>query len=103
MNSIHRIGVTIAGLATVGTVAAAFVVQGYVTADQTAHQPVAQASSTATPGATATLGPEIVYVNPIPSPAVVHITQTQPPVAAPPVIHVVVPTVGGDDSQGSDD
>jgi hypothetical protein len=100
MNSIHRMGVTVATVATFATVAGALVAQGYVAA----RQATVQAPATiAAPAATPTLGPEIVYVNPVPAPQVIHVTQTQPPAAPPPVVHVVVPTVGGDDNQGSDD
>lgn len=97
MNSIHRLGVGIATLATLATVAGAFVVQGYTTAQQASAQ-----TATATMAASATLGPEIVYVNPVPSQQVVNVTQTQPPAPQPPVVHVIVPTVGGDDGGGSD-
>ena len=45
MNSIHRLGVTIAGLATVLTVAGAFVAQGYVAAQQASAQATAQATA----------------------------------------------------------
>lgn len=99
MNSIHRLGVGIATLAILATVAGAFVVQGYTTAQQASAQ---TATATATMGPSATLGPEIVYVNPVPSPQVVNVTQTQPPAPQPPVVHVIVPTVGGDDGGGSD-
>ena len=85
MNSIHRIGVTIAGLATVATVAGAFVVQGYVAGEQAA-QAVAQA--------TAPLTPRLVYVNPVPTP------QPIPTAQPPQVIHVVVGGFG--DDGGSD-
>lgn len=91
MNSIHRIGVTIAGLATVATLAGAFVVQGYVAAQQAE----AQATAQATVQATASPAPQVIYVNPVPTP------QTPAPVQQPPVIHVVVPGFG-DDGGGSD-
>jgi hypothetical protein len=96
MNSIHRLGVGIAALVTVATVAGALFIQGYSTAQQAAVQASSQSAGVSAPPS-ATLGPEIVYVNPVPSPQVVNVTQTQPPAGPPPVIHVVVPSVGGDD------
>jgi hypothetical protein len=100
MNSMHRLGVTIAGIATVATVAGAFVAQGYVAAQQTTIHATATSPALV---AMAPLAPEIVYVNPLPSPQVIHVTQTQPPAAPPPVIHVIVPSSQGDDNGGSDD
>lgn len=94
MNSIHRIGVGIATVATVATVAGALVAQGYTAAMQ-ARVPTADASATA--GPTATLGPEIVYVNPVPAPQVINVTEPQPPTQPPPVVHVVVAGPVGDD------
>ena len=94
MNSIHRIGVGIATAATVLTVAGAFVAQGYVAALQAS---IPTATTGATAGPTATLAPEIVYVNPAPSPQVINVTQTQSPTQTPPVVHVVVAGPVGDD------
>jgi hypothetical protein len=99
MNSIHRIGVGIASLVTVATVAGALFIQGY-SAAQAVQASSPSAAVSATPGAT--LAPEIVYVNPVPSAQVVNVTQMQPPAGPPPVIHVVVPSVGGDDGGGAD-
>jgi hypothetical protein len=101
MNSIHRIGVTIAGLATVVTVAGAFVAQGYVAAQQAAAEATAQATA-ANPTANPTmdLAPQTIYINPLPTPPVV--TVTAPPANKPPVIHVVVPAPAGGDDEGSD-
>jgi hypothetical protein len=107
MNSIHRLGVTIAGFATVLTVAGVFVVQGYLDAKQTVATPTVQASQIADPttDAAVSLPPKTIYVNPLPTPQVIQ--ATQPPAPAqqpqPPVIHVVVPGFGGDDGGGSDD
>lgn len=98
MSSIHRIGVTIAGLATAVVVAGVFVAQGYVAAQQATPQETAQAAGRAAGGAT--LAPETVYVNPAPTPPVIRVTQTSPP-GQPPVVHVIVPSQGGDDG-GSD-
>ncbi len=118
MGSIHRVGLVIAGLATVLTIAAAFVVAGYTSARQAAAATpvVADAvTSTATPDPTAspTLDPQIIYIAPVPSPAVIHVpapaAQVAPqtpagPQPTPPVIHVVVPAPGGgDDGGGGDD
>ncbi len=102
MNSIHRIGVTIAALATAATIAAAFVIQGYVGAQQAVHA-TTQPPAGVTQVPPASLAPQVVYVNPVPTPQVLHVTQTQPPAQQAPVIHVVVPSVGGDDGGGSDD
>jgi hypothetical protein len=96
VNKIHRAALTIAGLATTVAVGGAFVAQGYVAAMQAV--PTAQ-TTTATP----TNGPEIVYVNPAPTPAVVQVTQTAPPAGPPPVVHVIVPSAGGEAESGSDD
>ena len=92
-----RLGAGLAGLATVATVAGALFIQGYTTAQQAARATSQGATVNSAPNAASSLGPEIVYVNPVPSPQVVNVTQTQPPAAPPPVIHVVVPSVGGDD------
>lgn len=95
MNTIHRAGLTIAGLATAVVVAGAFVAQGYAAAQQAIP-------SVAPVAAAPTLGPEIVYMNPAPTPALVRVTQTAQPGATPPVVHVIVPSKGDDGSEGSD-
>ncbi len=103
MNSVHRLGATIAALAAAVTVAGALFVQAYTAGQQSAAQAAAPAAAVnAASGTIAPLGPHIVYVNPAPSPQVVNVTQAQP-AARPPVIHVVVPGVGGDDNGGADD
>ena len=89
MNSIHRLGVTIAGLATVLTVAGAFVAQGYVAAQQASAQATAQAAASA---------PQIVYINPVPTAPPAPPTPTPQPQQ---VIHVIVGG-GGDDGGGND-
>jgi hypothetical protein len=107
MNSIHRVGLTIATLATVATVAGSLVVQGYVSAEQAAAQAAAPPATVAT--ATDSQAPVIVYVNPMPTPPAAPALQAVPPVAAlpadpaqqPQVIHVIVPSTGGGDD-GSD-
>jgi hypothetical protein len=91
MSSVHRIGISIAAIATASTIAGAFVVQGYVGGLQA--QATAQAQADAAAQATATT-PQIVYVNPVPTPA-----QVQAPVQPDPtqqIIHIVVPTRGDD-------
>lgn len=94
MSAIHRLGLTIASVAAVITVAGAFVVQGYVSAQQAAKQAAPQAAIQSTAPPTAAQSPEIVYVTP-PVPAAP--APTLAPVQPPPVIHVVVPGPHGDD------
>jgi hypothetical protein len=93
VNTIHRAGLTIAGLGTAVLVAGAFVAQGYVAAMQAVPTAVVAA-------ATPTIGPEIVYVNPAPTPAVIQVTQTAPPAGPPPVVHVIVPAGGEVENEG---
>ena len=118
MNSIHRIGVALAGLATVATVGGAVVAQGYLAAQDEAARnaaaanamvnvdPTADPTTEATPDPTVSLDPETIYINPMPTPPVIKITA--PPVKKPPVVHVVTPARTppplwqGDDG-GSDD
>jgi hypothetical protein len=89
MNSIHRLGLAFATVATVATVGGAFVMQGYVGAQQAAAQ--AQAQATAQSAATDT---QVVYVRPA-APAA-----TVPAAGLPQVIQVIVPGFG--DDGGSD-
>jgi hypothetical protein len=120
MNAIHRIGLVIAGLATVVAVGGAFVIQGYVAAQQavaSAAPPAAAANVVTTPDPTASpsLDPQIVYVAPVPSPLTITVpgpakpgkntpnNTPNVPAATPPVIHVIVPTpVGEDDGVAGD-
>jgi heme/copper-type cytochrome/quinol oxidase subunit 2 len=98
MSPIHRVGLTIAGIAAAVTVAGAFVVQGYVAAQQAQTQATAAATAEA---AATTLPTQIVYIKPAPTP----VAQATPaPVQQPPVIHVVVPGFGDDGGRdgGSD-
>jgi len=95
VGTIHRAGLKIAGLTTAVTVAGVFAAQGYMAARQSI--PTA-APITPAP----TLGPEIVYVNPAPTPAVIQVTQTAPPATGGAVIHVIVSSKGDDDAEGSD-
>jgi hypothetical protein len=108
MNSVSRAGLTIAGLVTAAVVGGVFFVQGFTAARESAatasDTPVVTVAPTLAP--TDSPSPNVVYINPVPSPSVINIIQTPPPAppaaAKPPVIHVVVPTVGGDDD-GNDD
>ena len=98
--SIHRVGLAVAALAVVVTVAGYFAVDGYLSASRSGSQPVSPVVAvTAPPSSPATLPPEVVYVRPAPSPRVIHITQTAPP-APPKVVHVTVPTAGGEGTDG---
>ena len=100
MSTIHRAGVTIAGLAATLTIAGAFVAQGYVAAQQSAPKSTDTAQATAAPTDTAGQT-ETIYVNPVPSASVVHVVQTAPPAANPPVIHQIV-AGGGEPGDGPD-
>lgn len=109
MSAIHRAGATIAGLVTVAAVGGAFVAQGYVAAQHVAADATTQTQE-ATLSATSdpTLDPQTVYVMPVPTAPVIHITKkapAPPPAAQPPVIHIIVPgPTGGDDgSSGGTD
>ncbi len=99
--SIHRVGLAAAAIAVLVTVGGIFVADGYFTASRTASAatPVATVSVTPTAAATGTLPPEVVYVRPAPSPAVIRVTRTAPP-QAPQVVHVTVPSVGGEGTDG---
>jgi hypothetical protein len=71
MNSIHRIGLTIAGVVTALVVAGAFVVDGYTSAIATQGQTAAAAATQVPPTdspSPAPLEPTIVYVRPAPTP-----------------------------------
>ncbi|MGA2514146.1 MAG: hypothetical protein ABSG37_11075 [Candidatus Limnocylindrales bacterium] len=110
MSSIHRTGLTIAAATAALTMAGAVAVQGYSSSQiATAPNAGAQGARVAAADASAapSLEPEIVYVNPAPTPAIITVTQTAPPVsgragaAGPQTIHVVVPGhAGGDDHNG---
>jgi hypothetical protein len=102
LSTIHKAGVTIAGLAATLTIAGAFVAQGYVAARQNAPRSTATVQTTAAPTDPAQQT-ETIYVNPVPSASVVHVVQTAPPLANPPVIHQVVAGGGEprDDGPGS--
>ena len=119
MNQIHRIGLGVAGVAAVITVAGALVVDGYVTAGKDVAQATAnqQAPTTdptieATASPTPSLDPLTIYVKPAPTPPVTRVTKPAPavtpvpatpaPEITPPVIRVIVPTPSGEDG-GTDD
>jgi hypothetical protein len=109
VNSINRLGVAVAGFATVAAVGSAFIVQGYMGA-QPASDPTASASAAGgvlpDPTATATpnLDPQTIYIKPIPTPAIIKVVKPAPrprPTKTPPPIHIVVPgPTGGDDGPG---
>ena len=131
MNTIHRVGLTIAGVVALLVVGGAFVVQGYTGAQadaaRAAAAQAAAAQQTASPTATtdASLDPVTVYVEPMPTqPAVpkanpapaVAVSRPDPtpapptpaqptdPQPTPPVIHIIVPSPSGhEDDRGGDD
>ena len=115
MNSIHRVGLTIAGVVAILTQAGALLVEGYLSTRTAAAAPTASpvvATDSPTDPATArpSLEPQTIYIQPVPTPAIVTVTKTAPPVvvskpkAPPPVIHVVVtaPPGSGEDGPGDD-
>ncbi len=115
MNSIHRGGLMVAAMIAGLTIVGAFVVDGYVSGLKaaaeaaTSGQATATLAATATPSATETIEPETVYVEPVPTPAVIKVTRTSKPAvvpagptATPPVIHVIVPGPTGGDGGGGD-
>jgi hypothetical protein len=107
MNSIHRIGLTIAGVAGALTMVGALAVQGYANDVAAAQATVApQAAGTQAPTDPTTdptaLDPETIYINPAPAPSIITVTITPPPSKTrrqpkPPVVHIIVPSSGGDD------
>jgi hypothetical protein len=121
MNTIHRVGLAIAGVVALLVVGGAFVVQGYAGAQAEAARATA-AQQTASPTSTtdASLDPVTVYVEPMPTQPAVAIANPAPGVAVsrpdptpvqptdpqptPPVIHIIVPSPSGhDDNGGKDD
>jgi type II secretory pathway pseudopilin PulG len=109
MNGIHRVALTVAGMATLATVGGAFAAQGYVEAQQAAQAAESEraAQQAAADLAARTLPPlsdQIIYVNPQPTPQVINVVQTAEPSATPPVIHVVVTAPAGEDEhEGEED
>lgn len=117
MNTIHRVGLTIAGIVAVMVMAGAFVVQGYASARREAATAAATQATTAqaTPSPTATvdvtLEPQTVYVAPVPTPAVIKIVKKAPPrpavtvpkpVATPTQTITPAPTFGGENDGPGD-
>jgi hypothetical protein len=102
--SIHRVGLAVAAVVTVVTVAGMYVADGYLSAQgaasSTASTPTGNVSSS--PSATGTVPPEVVYVRPAPPPKVIHVTKAAPP-KAPQVIHVTVPTAPGESGDREND
>ncbi len=98
MTSIRRLGLAVASAVTAAAVAGVFVAQGYLSAQQAAAQTGPGAAATTTAAST----PETIYVRPAPSQQVIQITQTAPPAGPPPVIHVIVPSTGGENEANDD-
>jgi len=96
MSSIHRTGLAIAGAVAALTVTGAMAIEG-LSSSQTPGAQTTQQVATDASAAGASLPPEIIYVNPAPTPGTVTITQTAPPVA-----HVIVPAPAGSDDNGGD-
>jgi hypothetical protein len=96
MRSIHRVGLTIAGIVAALAVAGAFVVDGYLSAQTAAAQATAaQQAATAAATLQPTLDPQTIYIQPAATPPVL----TQP---SPPVLQPIPPfrVEGGDDGGG---
>jgi cytoskeletal protein RodZ len=106
MNSIHRVGLGIAGLVAVLVMAVAVFVQGSIGGSTAQAQAPDQNSSDSAAATDATaLDPETIYINPVPTAPVITVIHTPRPArrkAAAPVIHVIVPSQTSDDG-GSDD
>jgi hypothetical protein len=107
MNSIHRTGLAIAGVVALLVLASAVLIQSYVAGGsaQAAASPSPEATDTATATDATALDPETVYINPVPTAAIITVVHTPKPThrrpAAPP-IHIVVPGPTGDDGGGDD-
>lgn len=104
MNSIHRIGLTISGLAGVMTIAGAIGLQNYsiglTAAQAAAAQPAADTQGSNPTSSPTALDPETIYVNPAATPQVITITNTPPPTRGRhhrTTSGVPAPTYGGDD------
>ena len=103
MNSIHRIGLTVAGLAGALTIAGALAVQGFATSMAAAQggQSAAftqGADPTADPTA---LDPQTVYVNPAATPQIITVIHTPKPTRRPVVTSA--PNQGWSDDDGGGD
>jgi hypothetical protein len=103
MNSIHRLGITIAGMVALLTIAGAVIIQGLTTGAVAQANAPEQPPSDPTAADTASIAPVTVYINPVPTPAVITVIHTPKPTRrtprATPKI-VVVP--GGGDGEGGD-
>lgn len=103
--SIHRTGLGIAALAVVVVIGGALIADGYLGArSQAAAGPASatvQEPLPAPPAAAASAPPAVVYVRPAPPAAVIHVTQTAPP-ARQRIVHVTVPSTGGENEAGSE-
>jgi hypothetical protein len=106
MNSIHRLGITIAGMVALVTIAGAVIIQGLTTGGVAQANAPEQPTSDPTAEDTASLAPVTVYINPVPTPQVITVIHTPKPARRPPRATtkiVVVPSGGGDDgSEGGD-
>ena len=102
--AIHRAALAISALAVVTLVGGFLIADGYLAArSQPATGPAGtevQAAPAST-AAAASAPPEVVYVRPAPPAAVIHVTQTAPP-ARQRIVHVTVPSRGGENEAGSD-
>jgi hypothetical protein len=104
MNSIHRLGMTIAAMVALLTIAGAVLIQGLtsggVAQANAPEQPTSDPTATDSPS----LDPVVVYINPVPTPQVITVIHTPRPARrarATPKI-VVVPGTGGDGGEGGD-
>ena len=103
MNSIHRLGITIAGMVALVTIAGAVIIQGLTTGGVAQANAPEQPTSDPTAADTASLAPVTVYINPVPTPQVITVIHTPKPTRRPPRAKpkiVVVP--GGDENGGGE-
>lgn len=104
MNSIHRMGVAIAGLVAMAVIATAVFLQGGGSRDALAQAAAADSATDAPTSDPTSLDAQMIYINPVPTPEVVTVVHTPRPAkrakATQPVIHIVVPGPAGDDGKG---
>jgi hypothetical protein len=98
--SVHRVALGTATAVAIASFAAFVVVGGQLTAQHAASAAAAAVSTTTTVAARGTSpaavpAPQTVYVRPAPSPQVIQVSQTAPPVP-PTVVTVTVPSAGGE-------
>jgi hypothetical protein len=125
MNQIHRLGLGVAVVAAVLTVAGALVVDGYVTAGKdiaqattTQQAPTSVPTIEPTASPTPSVDPLTVYVKPAPNPPVTRVAEPAPvvplvhvpnvtapptPDVTPPTIRVIVPSPTGENDNGGTD